>query len=122
MHVNISSSSLKLVPLAFARLFFWMVMSDNVYGYIQNHMIKDVLKQSKHGHRTEVRYELSPIGLLLFKLLCTKSQEAKQGRRYGYIKNHNKTVKNRQARESEEYKKKPRIQSRSQKSKNSPHL
>ncbi|GJT16924.1 hypothetical protein Tco_0875630, partial [Tanacetum coccineum] len=37
---------------------------------------------------------------------------------YGYIKNHKKTVKNGQARtrESEEYKKKPRIQSRSQKS------
>ncbi|GJY69509.1 hypothetical protein Tco_0472491 [Tanacetum coccineum] len=39
-------------------------------------------------------------------------------RKYGYIKNHKKTVKNGQARtrESEEYKKKPRIQSRSQKS------
>ncbi|GJY03620.1 hypothetical protein Tco_0369560 [Tanacetum coccineum] len=38
--------------------------------------------------------------------------------RYGYIKNHKKTVKNGQARtrESEEYKKKPRIQNRSQKS------
>ncbi|GJR68165.1 alkaline ceramidase-like protein [Tanacetum coccineum] len=38
--------------------------------------------------------------------------------KYGYIKNHKKTVKNGQARtrESEEYKKKPRIQSRSQKS------
>ncbi|GKA20949.1 hypothetical protein Tco_0700938 [Tanacetum coccineum] len=38
--------------------------------------------------------------------------------RYGYIKNHKKTVKNGQARtrESEEYKKKPKIQSRSQKS------
>ncbi|GJV59184.1 retrovirus-related pol polyprotein from transposon TNT 1-94 [Tanacetum coccineum] len=37
---------------------------------------------------------------------------------YGYIKNHKKTVKNGQARtrESEEYKKKPKIQSRSQKS------
>ncbi|GJT36725.1 hypothetical protein Tco_0936590 [Tanacetum coccineum] len=37
--------------------------------------------------------------------------------KYGYIKNHKKTVKNRQARtrESEEYKKKPEIQSRSQK-------
>ncbi|GJU00404.1 hypothetical protein Tco_1110742 [Tanacetum coccineum] len=37
---------------------------------------------------------------------------------YGYIKNHKKTVKNEQARtrESEEYKKKPKIQSRSQKS------
>ncbi|GJR93403.1 integrase, catalytic region, zinc finger, CCHC-type containing protein [Tanacetum coccineum] len=37
---------------------------------------------------------------------------------YGYIKNHKKTVKNGQAqtRESEEYKKKPRIQNRSQKS------
>ncbi|GJX63613.1 DUF4219 domain-containing protein [Tanacetum coccineum] len=37
---------------------------------------------------------------------------------YGYIKNHKKIVKNRQARtrESEEYKKKPKIQSRSQKS------
>ncbi|GJR14684.1 hypothetical protein Tco_0797336, partial [Tanacetum coccineum] len=36
---------------------------------------------------------------------------------YGYIKNHKKTVKNGQARtrESEEYKKKPKIQSRSQK-------
>ncbi|GKE95078.1 hypothetical protein Tco_1579933, partial [Tanacetum coccineum] len=34
---------------------------------------------------------------------------------YGYIKNHKKTVKNRQARtrESEKYKKKPKIQSRS---------
>ncbi|GJZ54963.1 hypothetical protein Tco_0610156 [Tanacetum coccineum] len=39
-------------------------------------------------------------------------------RGYGYIKNHKKTVKNGQARtrESEEYKKKPKIQSRSQKS------
>ncbi|GJV59164.1 reverse transcriptase domain-containing protein [Tanacetum coccineum] len=38
--------------------------------------------------------------------------------RYGYIKNHKKTVKNEQARtrESEEYKKKPKNQSRSQKS------
>ncbi|GKC63400.1 transport inhibitor response 1-like protein, partial [Tanacetum coccineum] len=38
--------------------------------------------------------------------------------RYGYIKNHKKTVKNGQARtrESEEYKKKPKNQSRSQKS------
>ncbi|GJS21123.1 reverse transcriptase domain-containing protein [Tanacetum coccineum] len=38
-------------------------------------------------------------------------------RRYGYIKNHKKTIKNKQARtrESEEYKKKPKIQSRSQK-------
>ncbi|GJY43157.1 hypothetical protein Tco_0431370, partial [Tanacetum coccineum] len=37
---------------------------------------------------------------------------------YGYIKNHKKTVKNGQARtrESEEYKKKPKNQSRSQKS------
>ncbi|GKF18504.1 hypothetical protein Tco_0063422 [Tanacetum coccineum] len=37
--------------------------------------------------------------------------------RYGYIKNHKKTVKNGQARtrESEEYKKKPKILSRSQK-------
>ncbi|GKD69725.1 hypothetical protein Tco_1323815, partial [Tanacetum coccineum] len=37
--------------------------------------------------------------------------------RYGYIRNHMKTVKNGQARkrESEEYKKKPKIQSRSQK-------
>ncbi|GJV82212.1 hypothetical protein Tco_1518082, partial [Tanacetum coccineum] len=37
---------------------------------------------------------------------------------YGYIKNHKKTIKNGQARtrESEEYKKKPRIQNRSQKS------
>ncbi|GJY35193.1 hypothetical protein Tco_0420571 [Tanacetum coccineum] len=39
-------------------------------------------------------------------------------RKYGYIKNHKKTVKNGQARtrESEEYKKKPKNQSRSQKS------
>ncbi|GJT88738.1 hypothetical protein Tco_1070455 [Tanacetum coccineum] len=39
-------------------------------------------------------------------------------KRYGYIKNHKKTVKNGQARtrESEEYKKKPKNQSRSQKS------
>ncbi|GJU51909.1 hypothetical protein Tco_1221464 [Tanacetum coccineum] len=38
--------------------------------------------------------------------------------RYGYIKNHMKTVKNKQARtrESEEYQKKPKNQSRSQKS------
>ncbi|GJS16614.1 zinc finger MYM-type protein 1-like protein [Tanacetum coccineum] len=38
--------------------------------------------------------------------------------KYGYIKNHKKTVKNGQARtrESEEYKKKPKKQSRSQKS------
>ncbi|GKD92071.1 hypothetical protein Tco_1371908 [Tanacetum coccineum] len=38
-------------------------------------------------------------------------------KRYGYIKNHKKTVKNGQARarESEEYKKKPKNQSRSQK-------
>ncbi|GJV24038.1 hypothetical protein Tco_1376733 [Tanacetum coccineum] len=38
--------------------------------------------------------------------------------KYGYIKNHKKTVKNGQARtrESEEYKKKPKNQSRSQKS------
>ncbi|GJW91670.1 reverse transcriptase domain-containing protein [Tanacetum coccineum] len=38
--------------------------------------------------------------------------------KYGYIKNHKKTVKNEQARtrESEEYKKKPKNQSRSQKS------
>ncbi|GJX82176.1 hypothetical protein Tco_0331657 [Tanacetum coccineum] len=38
--------------------------------------------------------------------------------RYGYIKNHKKTIKNKQTRtrESEEYKKKPKIQSRSQKS------
>ncbi|GKE09413.1 hypothetical protein Tco_1412964 [Tanacetum coccineum] len=38
--------------------------------------------------------------------------------RYGYIRNHKKTVKNEQARtqESEEYKKKPKNQSRSQKS------
>ncbi|GJU97291.1 reverse transcriptase domain-containing protein [Tanacetum coccineum] len=37
---------------------------------------------------------------------------------YGYIKNHKKTIKNGQARtrESEEYKKKPKNQSRSQKS------
>ncbi|GJZ95140.1 hypothetical protein Tco_0667343 [Tanacetum coccineum] len=37
---------------------------------------------------------------------------------YGYIKNHKKTVKNKQSqtRESEEYKKKPKNQSRSQKS------
>ncbi|GJW93548.1 reverse transcriptase domain-containing protein [Tanacetum coccineum] len=46
----------------------------------------------------------TPIGCTLYK--------------YGYIKNHKKTVKNGQARtrESEEYKKKPKIQSRSQKS------
>ncbi|GJR72141.1 hypothetical protein Tco_0084506 [Tanacetum coccineum] len=39
-------------------------------------------------------------------------------RRYGYIKNHKKTVKNGQARtrESEKYKRSQRIQSRSQKS------
>ncbi|GJW60739.1 putative reverse transcriptase domain-containing protein [Tanacetum coccineum] len=39
--------------------------------------------------------------------------------KYGYIKNHKKTIKNGQARirESEEYKKKPKIQSQSQKSK-----
>ncbi|GJU99718.1 hypothetical protein Tco_1328989 [Tanacetum coccineum] len=38
--------------------------------------------------------------------------------KYGYIKNHKKTIKNKQARtrESEEYKKKPKNQSRSQKS------
>ncbi|GJW93150.1 hypothetical protein Tco_0172822 [Tanacetum coccineum] len=38
--------------------------------------------------------------------------------RYGYIRNHMKTIKNEQARtrESEEYKKKPKNQSRSQKS------
>ncbi|GJZ27814.1 hypothetical protein Tco_0572461 [Tanacetum coccineum] len=46
------------------------------------------------------------------KLFKSTNQE-----RYGYIKNHKKTVQNGQARtrESEEYKKKPRIQSRSQK-------
>ncbi|GJY31333.1 hypothetical protein Tco_0414828 [Tanacetum coccineum] len=45
---------------------------------------------------------------------CSKSVRIK----YGYIKNYKKTVKNGQARtrESEEYKKKPKIQSRSQKS------
>ncbi|GJX44243.1 chaperonin CPN60-like protein 2, mitochondrial [Tanacetum coccineum] len=45
-------------------------------------------------------------------------------KRYGYIKNHKKTVKNGQARtrESEEYKKKPKNQSRSQKSQASSHF
>ncbi|GJZ10105.1 hypothetical protein Tco_0544864 [Tanacetum coccineum] len=44
--------------------------------------------------------------------ICSESNEV----RYGYIRNHKKTVKNGQARtrESEEYKKKPKIQSRSQ--------
>ncbi|GJT83352.1 putative ribonuclease H-like domain-containing protein [Tanacetum coccineum] len=47
------------------------------------------------------------------KLLAIVSRD-----RYGYVKNHKKTVKHGQARtrESEEYKKKPKIQSRSQKS------
>ncbi|GJW00172.1 hypothetical protein Tco_1555423 [Tanacetum coccineum] len=44
------------------------------------------------------------------------SQRDKANARYGYIRNYKKTVKNEQARtrESEEYKKKPKIQSRSQ--------
>ncbi|GKF59778.1 hypothetical protein Tco_0176564 [Tanacetum coccineum] len=46
--------------------------------------------------------------------------ELKHGDKYGYIKNHKKTVKNGQARarESEENKKKPKNQSRGQKVKN----
>ncbi|GJW69729.1 hypothetical protein Tco_0126646 [Tanacetum coccineum] len=47
-----------------------------------------------------------------------KAQDHSQRHAYGYIRNHKKTVKNGQARtrESEEYKKKPKNQSRSQKS------
>ncbi|GJY22654.1 hypothetical protein Tco_0396312 [Tanacetum coccineum] len=47
-----------------------------------------------------------------------KMRYRQQPKGYGYIKNHKKTVKNGQARtrESEEYKKKPKNQSRSQKS------
>ncbi|GKA13686.1 putative reverse transcriptase domain-containing protein [Tanacetum coccineum] len=45
----------------------------------------------------------------------TWEREDQMKKKYGYIKNHKKTVKNRQARtrESEKYKKKPKIQSRS---------
>ncbi|GJY79238.1 hypothetical protein Tco_0485039, partial [Tanacetum coccineum] len=61
----------------------------------------------------------------LKKANASLTQELKECRtnldetgRYGYIKNHKKIVKNGQARtrESEEYKKKPKNQSRSQKS------
>ncbi|GJR03331.1 hypothetical protein Tco_0526315 [Tanacetum coccineum] len=51
------------------------------------------------------------------KRLLRRLEKFVGGRLYGYIKNHKKTVKNGQARtrESEVYKKKPRIQNRSQK-------
>ncbi|GKD77218.1 hypothetical protein Tco_1339839, partial [Tanacetum coccineum] len=51
-------------------------------------------------------------------VVTTPAPVSKQLRKYGYIKNHKKTIKNGQARtrESEEYKKKPKIQSQSQKS------
>ncbi|GKF01409.1 hypothetical protein Tco_0028332, partial [Tanacetum coccineum] len=51
-----------------------------------------------------------------------KVYEPKVKGMYGYIKNHKKTIRNGQARtrESEEYKKKPRIQSCSQKKSQAP--
>ncbi|GKA52946.1 hypothetical protein Tco_0746261 [Tanacetum coccineum] len=54
---------------------------------------------------------------LRFKIFSERLKDAVHIR-YGYIKNHKKTVKNEQARtrESEETKKKPKNQSRSQKS------
>ncbi|GKD41295.1 hypothetical protein Tco_1261502 [Tanacetum coccineum] len=62
---------------------------------------------------TDVREENLDINLPLREHLDTLST----GDRYGYIKNHKKTVKNGQARarESEENKKKPKNQNRSQK-------
>ncbi|GKD03411.1 hypothetical protein Tco_1178385 [Tanacetum coccineum] len=55
---------------------------------------------------------------ICYKGNATSFREIIQEGRYGYIKNYKNTVKNGQARtrESEEYKKKPKIQSRSQKS------
>ncbi|GJV44934.1 hypothetical protein Tco_1429470 [Tanacetum coccineum] len=62
---------------------------------------------------------MSPLcGVFKTSKPCKVDRDITSLRRYGYIRNHKKTVKNEQARtqESEEYKKKPKNQSRSQKS------
>ncbi|GKC78865.1 hypothetical protein Tco_1129639, partial [Tanacetum coccineum] len=71
----------------------------------------DLLK----GSRSTNLYTISIDDMMKSSLVCLLS---KASDKYGYIRNHKKTVKNEQARtrESEEYKKKPKNQSRSQKS------
>ncbi|GKC11956.1 reverse transcriptase domain-containing protein [Tanacetum coccineum] len=74
----------------------------------------------KKLHDFKLKNRIFNIGdqVLLFNSRLKIFSEKLKSRWYGYIKNHKKTVKNGQARirESEEYKKKPKNQSRSQKS------
>ncbi|GJR46095.1 hypothetical protein Tco_1314198 [Tanacetum coccineum] len=76
------------------------MMIEKKYPLTQEMLSKLLSRKLEVDHESTMAYEL-------LKFI-----------RYGYIKNHKKTVKNGQARtrESEEYKKKPKIQSRSQKS------
>ncbi|GJY47596.1 hypothetical protein Tco_0436659 [Tanacetum coccineum] len=64
------------------------------------------------------RFRVKPAGAFVYLLDYTVGLWRAYTAKYGYIRNHKKTIKNKQARtrESEEYKKKPKNQSRSQKS------
>ncbi|GKE16631.1 hypothetical protein Tco_1424208, partial [Tanacetum coccineum] len=121
---RIVPSCFMIYDLELLSLSFDFVFSSEIFKYLSFrldrlcHLAILCLDQHAHTlHHLESLLTISLDRLNIFEGRSCISEFLWKSDKYGYIKNHKKIVKNEQARtrESEEYKKKPKDQSRSQK-------